>query len=194
MRTPARSFSQAGPAPWESGCLQYPAIGLPGLCPRREPIAALEKSTGPGTRRRSRTAASAAKVSLLGGRTPTHLVRIPERIFSAVSRSRVSGFSGLRFPQGSVPGYLGSRISGFRGDQESVWVPRCLEILPVSPSCELWGHRLAGKSWTGGANRKRTPMRVAPHPKPAKAEACLHGNSQSKGPAWRPLLASHSLD
>lgn len=169
VRTPAQGFSRAGPAHGESGCPQYPAIGLPALGPRRELTDALENSTRPGTGRRSRTAASTKTTSLLGGRARTHLVPIPERIFSAVSRSRVSGFSGLRFPQASVPGYLGSRVSGFRGDPESVWVPRWLGIiLPGSPSGE--GNRLAGKSWTGGANRKRSPVMVAPHPKPAKTE------------------------
>lgn len=78
----------------------------------------------PRTCRRPRTAASTEKASILGGRAPTHHVRIPERIVFAVSRSVMSGFSSLRFPQGSVPGYLSSRISGFRGDLfRSVWVP-----------------------------------------------------------------------
>lgn len=91
----------------------------------------------PRTCRRPHTAASTAETSQLGGRAPTHHVRIPERIVSAVSCSGVSGCSSLLFPQGSVPGYLGSRISGFRGDPfRSVRVPWCLEILPLSPSCE----------------------------------------------------------
>lgn len=143
----------------ESSCPQAPVTGLSELCPGCEPPETPQKESAcdsPLTPNGS----VAAQPRLLGGRAPTHHVRIPERIVSAVSRSGVSGFPGSSLSRSGVSGFPFWRP-----------VPECpgSEVSrspPVSPSDEVTGWPATARP--GNADWKH--LGGAPH-KASKAKA-----------------------
>lgn len=106
VRTPAQGFPRAGPAHGESGCPQYPAIGLPALCPRREPTRHSPPiphrciySNHLPARRPSPDSPCTDSGTVLFRGVLFQGVRVLRSPVSSGFRSGVSGFPGLRVPR-----------------------------------------------------------------------------------------------